>query len=197
MAGMLDGLMQQLGGGTLQKVGNTLGTDEATTGSAVSAALPILMAALARNASSPDGANALATALDRDHDGSALDNVSSLLDGPQAATAQASGQKMLGHILGGGQQHVAGALGAATGLDAGKASKLLMILAPMVLAYLGRTKREKGLDAGGLGSMLGTERAEIGARSGTMGSLLSMLDRDKDGSVVDDLGGMMGKMLGR
>ena len=193
MSGILDGVMQQLNGGSLQKVSNALGTDDATAGNAVNAALPLLLAALARNASNPDGANALAGALDRDHDGSALDNLPATLDGAQAGM----GQKILGHILGGKQTNVAQSLGAATGLDTKRATQLMVMLAPMVLAYLGRAKREKGLDAGGLGSVLTRERENMGAKHPGMGGLISMLDRDGDGSVVDDVGGMVGKMFGR
>jgi hypothetical protein len=159
----------------------------------LSRALPLLLAALARNASNPDGANALAGALDRDHDGSALDNLPATLDGAQAGM----GQKILGHIFGGRETNVAQSLGAATGLDSRRATQLMMMLAPMVLAYLGRAKREKGLDPGGLGSVLTRERENMQTRGPGMGSLLSMLDRDGDGSVIDDVGGMMGKMLGR
>jgi hypothetical protein len=191
MAGILDGVMQQLDAGSMQKMSNALGTDNATTSNAVNTALPLLVAALAKNSASPEGANALAGALDRDHDGSALNNVSSLLDGAQGGM----GQKILGHILGGRQTNITQSLGASTGLDHGKASALLAMLAPMVLAYLGRQKREQGLDAGGLGSVLGSERAGMATRGGALGGLMSMLDRDHDGSVVDDVGGMVGKMF--
>jgi len=194
MSGLLDGLMQQLDQGTMQQVSSELGTDQATASSAVATALPLLVAALARNASNPDGATALAGALDRDHDGTGLGDLTSLLSGAQGGV----GQKMLGHILGGGQPAVAQSLGAATGLDSAKTTKLLMMLAPLVLAYPGRAKKEKGLDAGGLGTMLGGERDRLQAQGGgALGGLLSMLDRDKDGSVVDDVGGMVGKMFNR
>lgn len=193
MAGILDGVMQQLHGDSLQKMSSALGTDNATTSNAVNAALPLLVAALAKNSASPEGATALAGALDRDHDGSALNDLSSLLD--QAPGGM--GQKILGHILGGRQSTIAQSLGASTGMDSGKATALLAMLAPLVLAYLGRAKREQGLDAGGLGSVLGSERAGMAARAGSPGGLMSMLDRDGDGSVVDDVGGLVGKMFRR
>lgn len=196
MSGLLDGLMQHLDSRTMQQVGTELGTDPAATQSAVSTAMPVLLAALARNASSPTGANALAGALDRDHASAGLGDIASMLGGAQGG----AGQKILGHILGGGQPAVAQSLGAATGLDSGRTMKLLVMLAPVVLAYLARQKQEKGLDAGGLGSMLGTERDRLQAQAqggGALGGLMSMLDRDKDGSVVDDVGGMVGKMFGR
>ena len=70
MASLLDGLMQQLGGDTRRQLSQQLGADESTTTPAVGAALPVLVGALAKNASSTDGAAALAGALDKDHDGS-------------------------------------------------------------------------------------------------------------------------------
>lgn len=79
MASLLDGLMQQLGSDTIAKLGQQLGADSATTQQAVGAALPAILGALAKNAQSPDGAAALAGALEKDHDGSVLDNVSSVL----------------------------------------------------------------------------------------------------------------------
>lgn len=194
MAGLLDGLMQQLDQGTMQKMGDAIGADSATTNSAVATALPVLVAALAKNASNPGGATALAGALERDHTGGGLGDIASMMTGAQGGMAE----KMLGHILGGGQPAVAQSLGAATGLDSGRTTKLLMMLAPLVLAYLGRQKKEQGLDAGGLGTMLGSERDRLKTQGGgAMGGLLSMLDRDGDGSVVDDVGGMVGKMFGR
>lgn len=194
MASLLDGLMQQLGGDTMRQMSQHLGTDDATTQKAVGAALPALVGALARNAQSPDGAASLAGALDRDHDGSVLNDLPALL-GSGGGGASAS---ILGHILGGKQSAVAGGIGAATGLDAAKSGQLLSMLAPIVMAALGQAKRTNGLDAGGLASMLGAERSAMsGQGGGALGSLMNLIDRDNDGSVVDDIGGMLGKMMGR
>ncbi len=46
--------------------------------------------------------------------------------------------------------------------------------------------------------MLGQERTAIRQQgTGALGWLMQMIDRDGDGSVVDDIGGMLGKMMGR
>lgn len=193
MASLLDGLLQQLGGDTMRQLSQQLGTDDTTTQKAVGAALPALVGALARNAQSPDGAASLAGALDRDHDGSVLNDLPALLGAGGGA-----GASILGHILGGKQSAVAGGIGAATGLDAAKSGQLLSMLAPIVMGALGQAKRTNGLDAGGLASMLGAERSAIsGQGGGALGSLMNLIDRDNDGSVVDDIGGMLGKMMGR
>lgn len=194
MASLLDGLLQQFGGDTMRQLSQQLGTDDTTTQKAVGAALPALVGALARNAQSPDGAASLAGALDRDHDGSVLNDLPALL----GAGGGGAGASILGHILGGKQSAVAGGIGAATGLDAAKSGQLLSMLAPIVMGALGQAKRTNGLDAGGLASMLGAERSAIsGQGGGALGSLMNLIDRDNDGSVVDDIGGMLGKMMGR
>lgn len=193
MASILDTITQQLGGDTVRQVSQQLGTDEATAGSAISAALPVLMAALARNASNPGGADALAGALDRDHDGSALNDLTGTLSRGQGGI----GDKILGHVLGNRRGAVEEGLGQATGLGAGGSGKLLAMLAPIIMGALGRAKREQGLDAGGIGSMLGAERSRIGAAAPAgVGGLLQFLDADKDGSVMDDVTGMLGKFMG-
>lgn len=192
MASLLDGLMQQLGGDTLRQIGTAIGADDATTHKAVGAALPALVGALAGNAQSPDGAASLASALDRDHDGSVLNDLPALLSGG------GSGGGILGHILGAKQGAVAGGIGAASGLDTAQSGQLLAMLAPIVMGALGSAKRSGGLDAGGLAAMLGQERSALGAQGGgALGGLMQLIDRDGDGSVVDDLGGMLGKMMGR
>ena len=80
---LFDLLAQQLQGSNLSQISRQLGTDEKTTSSAISAALPILVGALARNSSGTSGARSLAGALQRDHDGSILDNLGSFLKQPE------------------------------------------------------------------------------------------------------------------
>ena len=121
-----------------------------------------------------------------------------MLDGGAGILGSGDGAGILKHVLGGKQNEVAAGVGRAVGLDGAQAAKLLAMLAPMVMAALGSAKRSKGLDAGGLTTMLGEERTAIGAQSGGgLGSLLQLIDADKDGSVMDDVGGMLGRMFGR
>lgn len=188
---LLDQLKQSLGPNALQQISHTLGTDSGTTSNAISAALPVLLGALASNASTPSGATALNNALDQ-HDGSVLDDV-------EGAMSQGGGigEKILSHMLGNKQPVVANGIGNATGLDAGKTTALLAMLAPLVMGALGKAQRNGGLDAGGLASMLGQERNHITSSTGGLGGLLGMLDQNNDGSVVDDVMGIAGKMFGK
>lgn len=90
------------------------------------------------------------------------------------------------------------AVGASSGLNGAQAGNLLAMLAPIVMGALGSAKRNGGLDAGGLAATLGQEKSAISSQAGgALGGLMNLIDRDKDGSVVDDLTGMVGKLMGR
>ncbi len=189
---MLDMLQRRLGGDAVNQISTQLGTDPSTTRTAIAAALPMLVGALARNAQDPAKAGALATALGR-HNGSVLDDVAGYLGTGNTG----DGAGILGHVLGARQQTVQTGLGQAAGLDPSKAGLLLSMLAPLVMGALGKAQRDEGLDTGGLAGMLGNEQQKAAAAApGVMGMLTSLLDRDHDGSVIDDIGGMLGK-LGR
>jgi hypothetical protein len=185
---LVDMLTQTLGGGGLGQIGRQIGADEKKTGGAVAAALPILLSALGRNASKPEGAQALSNALDKDHDGSLLDNLGGFLGKPEAGP----GNGILKHVLGGRRPAVERSVGKATGLDAGSVGKLLMTLAPVVLGMLGKKKRQDNMDANGLASFLGQERQEAERKAPIADGLFGqLLDSDGDGDV--DLGDIMKK----
>jgi hypothetical protein len=187
---LLDMLQQRLGGDAVNQISRQLGTDPATTQTAIAAALPMIVGALARNAQDPGKAGALANALGR-HDGSVLDDVAGYLGRGNTG----DGDGILGHVLGGRKETVQTGLGQAAGLDPAKAGTLLAMLAPLVMGALGKAQREKGLDTGGLAGMLGSEQQRAtDAAPGVMGMLTTLLDRDHDGSVMDDIGGMLGRL---
>ena len=195
---ILDLVTQTLGSGATRQIGQQLGVDESAAAKAISGALPMLVGALARNSASSGGAGALASALDRDHDGSILDDIGGFLGG---GGAQGAGEGILKHVLGGRQQQVQSGLGQVSGLDSGKAGQLLAMLAPIVMGALGKAQRGRGLDAGSLGAMLGEEQRTIEQREPGLGGLLgNLLDADGDGSVVDDItkigGSLLGNLLG-
>lgn len=188
----LENLQQVLSGNAVQQISQTVGTDEGTTNNVVQAALPLLMAALARNASNPEGAQALAGALERDHDGSILDNLMGFLGSGDTSP----GAGILGHVLGGSQNAIANQLGSQFGLNAGQVGQILMMLAPVVLGMLGRAKQQQGMDPGSLSDMLNQQSTQAVQSSGMMDMLGQMLDRNHDGSAIDDIAGMGMNILG-
>ncbi len=186
MQGILDSLAQHLGGAQMDQLARAIGADPQQTQKAVSAALPALLTQLNRNANSAEGAGALASALQRDHDGSLLDNLGGFLSGAVGGK-QADGAGILGHVLGGQRTPVEEGISRASGLDRGKVAQLLALLAPVVMAALGRQQRQAGLDPAGLSGLLGQEaqRARREAPAGLLGALGGFLDRD--GDFKDDL----------
>lgn len=190
-------LMVQLQGAPLQQMAQQLGASPAQTQDAVGAALPLLLGTLGRNAAQPQGAMDLFGALQRDHSGAPDlgDLLGSLLGG--GGGGQTDGAAILGHIFGGQQQRAEAGLGQATGLGA-NAGQLLQMLAPIVMAFLAKRLQSGGMDAGGLGQVLGQERARVQQQGGLGGGLLgSLLDQDGDGEVgLGDLLKMGGSLLG-
>jgi len=204
-ASLTEELLSQLQGAPLQQIADQLGTNPSQAQSAVSAALPMLLGALGRNAAQPQGAADLFGALQRDHVGRAAgsgglgDLLGSVLGGMGGggAVGAADGASILGHILGGNQQRAEAGLGQATGLGA-NAGQLLQILAPIVMAFLAQRAQAGGMDAGGLGAVLGREQAQVRQQGGVGGDLLgSLLDQDGDGQVgLGDLIKIGGGLLG-
>ena len=191
---LLDLVNQQLDDRAVAQISQELGVDSNTTRQAVPAALTALLGGLSHNASQPAGAQQLLGALSKDHDGSILDNLTGALGNPQLGQ---QGAGILGHIFGGRRPAVETQVGHATGLNAANAGRLLILLAPFVLGALGRMQRQKGLDQGGLTDVLGQERQKAEQAHPQHGGLLnSILDRDGDGQILDDLAGMAGGLLG-
>lgn len=196
-------LFQQLQQGQgLQQVSQQLGIDPNQASTAVSAALPLLMGAMGRNAQQPQGAQALLGALQRDHapaSGGGFDLgglLGSVLGGggggggAGAGAGNAAG--ILGHVFGGNSDRAAQGLSQATGLDSGKTSQLLAILAPIVMSFLAQRFANGGNPAQ-LSQALGQE-----AQAASSGGLLTaVLDQDGDGQLgIGDLLKLGGGLFG-
>jgi hypothetical protein len=190
MFSLQDLLGQEQGSQAVEQISQATGTDSSMVSSVVQSALPHILGGLANNAATPEGAENLNNALEQ-HDGSILDNLgglSGMIFGGQQQAApppQADGGGILGHIFGNSQGQVAQQVSNQTGVGSGQVAQILMMLAPIVMGYLGRQKQQQGVNAGGLGGLLG------GLMSGGAASAAGgLLDRDGDGSSVDDIASM-------
>jgi hypothetical protein len=175
---------QQLGESAARTIAQRFGISESTANTAIQMAVPLILTALARNASQPQAAQNLHQAVATDHDGSILDNVTGYLQNPQSA----NGAGILGHVFGSQQPAIQNNLAQATGMDQSSAGGLLETLAPLVMGSLGQAQQQNGLDASGLSNYLNVQQQEAQATApGAMSMLSSMLDQNKDGSSMDDL----------
>jgi hypothetical protein len=192
MSGLLDLLNSPIGKQLINGTAQQTGQPEDKTAQVLSMALPVLMGAMKRNASTPGGAQGLYNALNSKHDGSILDNLGGLFSGGVNKEVVEDGEGILGHILGPKKPQVENALSSRTGLDSGSVAQILKIAAPILLGYLGKETRQKNINDpqalnGLLGGLLGG-----GKTANRQQSLIeSFLDSDGDGSVLDDLAGMV------
>jgi len=191
MEGILDLLNSDLGKQIVSGVAGSTGTDTNKTSSVLTMALPVLMKGMERNASSPEGAAGLLNALNNKHDGSILDNLSGLFNGGVDDSVKQDGVGILGHILGGKQNGVQQVIGQKSGLDADTVGNILKIAAPLVMGYLGKQKNNQNIaNSGDLTGLLGGLLGGNSAKS-EQNFLEQILDADGDGSVVDDVAGML------
>lgn len=176
-------LSNTLDSSTVGQISQSLGVDQSTTNTAIQTALPILLAALARNSSTPDGASSLLGALDRDHDGSILDDVGGFLTNHDAD----DGRGILEHLFGSRVGSVEDGVSQSTGLNSSTTAQLLMMLAPIVMGALGRKKQEGTIDERNLPEVLTGATEQMGGNADTIGMLSQLLDSNRDGSAVDDV----------
>lgn len=184
---MLDQLSQQIGG-----------ADKQQTAAAATGIISTLMGGLAKNASSEEGASALSNALDRDHDGSILDDMMGMLSGNTQPnnSSMLNGAGILNHILGNKTNGAVNMISQMSGLDSSKTGNLMSLLAPVVMGALGKTKKDQGLDVSGIASLLSGTMSQQSSQDPTMGLITKFLDADGDGSIIDDVAGIGMKFLG-
>lgn len=190
MSGLLDLLSSPMGQQLISGVAGQTGQPESKTSEVLSMAMPLLLGAMKKNVSSPQGAEGLMSALSSKHDGGLLDDLGGLFGGGVDQSVMNDGAGILGHVFEGKQANVENALSQKSGLDAGTVAEILKIAAPLVMAYLGKQKAQSNVnDANGLNSLLGSM---LGGQPQQNQSLITtLLDADGDGSVLDDVAGMV------
>ncbi len=203
MSGILDLITNQISNSAVQSLGKQLGADSGLTEKAMQMALPVILGQLNRNAQSADKVGGLAAALDRDHDGSVLDNLGSFF----SQEPNDKDSRMVEHIFGERKAAVENQLSKATGLDSGAMGKLLANLGPLVMGALSKKRQaaptNEGLGGlGGLTDLLKQDRVEADSRSQGFSIVDKLLDADGDGDVdASDLlkrgGSLLGGLFGR
>lgn len=164
---ILHELQQSHGPAIQQQLMQQLGLNAQQAAGALEKAGPLILGALKRQKDTHG----------EDHLQGQLQQFGSVdLSAPGAATGRAAG---LGALFGGKEQQVSQHLAQHLGISPGIALKLLPLLAPFIIGML--KKKGAGLPGGTPGS----------GGSGGLGGLSSILDRDGDGQILDDIGGLL------
>ena len=199
MATLMEQLASSLDAETLSKLGQQAGINQNDISGAVQAALPAILSGLTKNVGQTGGAEQLSKALQKNHDGSILDNLGALV-GNQDLLSQ--GTKILGHVFGQNQSNVARGLGQASKTSGDSMGQLMAMLAPVVMGLLGKQQQQNSLSDSSLADMLGQEKEKLAsAQPQSMDFLGSLLDADGDGDVdMSDLlskgPGLLGSLFG-
>ncbi len=162
----------------IDRIAQQLGVDDATARTAVEAAVPALLGGMEANAQDESGAQSLENALQK-HDGAILDGGVDI-DGIDTE----DGGKIVQHVFGDNSNQVTQQLGGIGGLDSKMITKLLPLLAPIVMGYLAK-QMSKGSGSGGSGG---------GGITDILGGLVG--GKSGGGGILDMLGGL-GGLLGR
>ncbi len=180
---LMDVLKGQISDDMLNQLSNHIGAEPEQTATATEGVFATLLGGLANNASTETGLASLGSALDRNHDGTMLDDLMGMVGGMLrggGSNGATDGPGIVGHVLGDRQEVAAEQISQRSGLNIGQIMKLLPILAPIVMSVLGKTKNSGGLDLGSLAGVLMGSAQQTQQRGG-MGDLI--------GSV---LGGVLG-----
>lgn len=195
MFSLQDLLGQAQGNEAVSNISNQIGADQSTTNSAIGMALPMIFGAMNSQAQTKPDMFSTIVNMATENDGTILDDVAGYFTGSQATGNMAGG--MLGSMLGGNQANVTNQISNQTGLGSNQIMSMLMMLAPLVMGYLGRQQTNQNLDGGGLASMIGGITQQQQSTGNPMMDMASkFLDQDGDGNAMDDLMGIAGKFMG-
>ena len=191
MSGILDLLNSDLGKTIISGVAGQTNQPQNKTQDVLTMALPVLMQAMRRNAATPQGTEGLLGALSSKHDGSILDNLGGLFGGGVDDNVMSDGEKILGHVLGNKQQNVTSALGAKSGMDANSVAQILKVAAPILMGVLGNQAKQQNVSSpnGIEGLLRGLFKGNSPQQEQSF--LESILDADGDGSIINDVAGMV------
>ena len=140
-------------------------------------AIGSLVTGLFRNTQKEEWLDELNRAIQKDHDGSLFDDITSLV------TKGDEGNKIVWHILWSKQNVIAELIAKKLNISAEQANSLLSFVAPMVMWYLWKATNATGGDATALKKIIQDEEQELTKESNTPSIVLNLLDKDGDGDV--------------
>ncbi len=178
---LLQTVLNAQGGEAVAELGRTFGLDQGQAAAAVGQLLPALAAGLSRNTTQPGGLEGLIAALSGGSHDRYIDDPSTMAD----AASIREGNGILGHILGSKDvsREVASNAAARTGISSDILKQMLPLVATLAMGALSKQTANSRL------------AGPAAAQPGVLGMLAPLLDSNRDGSVADDVMGMLGKLM--
>jgi len=153
-------IMQFLTPDMIGRIASALGLDRNNTQRAIGAAVPGLLAGLSGVATQPGGAQKLVDTV-RQQTG-ALGSFANMIGASGQSSLIEKGSQILSSLLGGRDQTaLAGAVSKYAGLGQNASGSLLGMLAPIVMGTIGQQQGTRSLDAGGIASLLSSQKDNI------------------------------------
>lgn len=179
---ILDAIVNAQGGAAVRQLGSQFGLDEGQAASAVSALVPALAAGVQRNMQNEGGLGSLLGALSSGNHGQFIDDPAALAQ----PSAVETGDGILGHVLGSRDvsRTVASQAAAQTGISPDVLKRMLPLVATLMMGALSK-------HSGG-GSSIG---AGLGSGGGILSMLTPLIDKNRDGSIMDDVTSMIGRFV--
>src|SRR6056297_401969 len=175
----------------LENLGGSVGANKEQVQKLINLGMPTFMKALDRNAQSESGAQSLYNALQQ-HQEDDVEELTRNLN--QVDTTD--GSKILDHVFQDKQERVQKNLAKQTNMQQSQVSTILSQLAPLVLGALGQEQKQRDVNISNLSGFL-TETTQQTGDNDIMKIAEQLLDRDKDDSVLDDVGRMFGNLFKR
>ena len=160
----LDDLYKEHGAAVQQRVTTELGVPADKAARALPTVAPIILAGLKRQMDQNGAAQVEAHIQDLNHNGVPDD-------------------EEVGGLLGGKGKEASALMANQLGISGDAAAKLIPMLAPIIIGML----MKKG------GGAAATGQAGAGGAGGGLGGMAAILDRNGDGSILDDLAGLVAK----
>ena len=164
MADLVKTITDMLTPDLLQKAAALVGETPTVTQKGMGLAVPTVLSGLSNLASTDTGASQLLGLVNRlGGDGNLLNDLAGFLSGGSATQSSLStAGEVLQTIFGGNQSRIIDALANAVGAKSSTtAGALLRLAVPLILSLLARYRRQDNLDAGGLASLLRSQRTSF------------------------------------
>jgi outer membrane protein OmpA-like peptidoglycan-associated protein len=162
MSSILDLVRDAVTPDLVRKMSGVIGESPGATQKGMDAAVPALLRGIAEAASTLEGAERIRSlATEGGYGAGLLDRLGPMLGGGSSDVMLRKGSSLLFSLLGDKAGKTAAVIAGLAGIGRGASGTLLGLAAPLVMSVLGKEITGRGLDAGGLMSMLTGQRGAI------------------------------------